>query len=205
MSARQLNLITVPTEDAVTRVAREAWKSILEARRANPLFKLTEDTLLGALRPVLAKELPKTKRLANGHNPLFDGLARGCGFDGKVTKAAGGQIASALKDILEVDPSVTGDELERTAKAVRRKYENAGPKAVAAHWHEFASARNVPRGTNGSAPVPLAPKGWLDALNQLYPDSTMSRGGRFEITAETDYAWAQLHHSVRDAILKAMK
>lgn len=49
------------------------------------------------------------------------------------------------------------------------------------------------------------PKGWLTALNERYPDSTLARGGSFEILNETDYQWARLTADVREAIIETLR
>ncbi len=188
---KQLNLAGVEkTEDAAARIGRAAFAAILDARRGNTDFRLTEAALITALRPAVTKELPKAARL-NGRNVLFDALAFGCGLLEPFTKSAAGQVAKALKEILEIDPAVTADELIHTATAVRRKYEGAGPMAVSTHWTSFYAARR-PKKTEAKAPV-----GWLARLNDKFPDSTKAVGGAFEITKETDYEWSQLDESIR--------
>ncbi len=133
---------------------------------------------------------PRAK-LVNGRNLLFDALACGCGLVEPYTASAAGQVAKALKEIQAIQPNVTAEELTATAKAVRRKFEDAGPIAVATHWHSFAASRRVKR------TEPKAPPGWLARLNERFPGSTKARGGAFEITKETDYEFSQLDESVR--------
>lgn len=82
---------------------------------------------------------PRAKSKPIARNQLFDALAEGCGYDkDKLTKAAARTIGAALSDIRGVCSEVTCDQITRIATAIRRKYDNAGPMAVAAHWHEFA-------------------------------------------------------------------
>ncbi len=42
-----------------------------------------------------------------------------------------------------------------------------------------------------------APPTWLQTLNELYPDSTMARGGLFEIKNETEHEWRKLDYSIQ--------
>lgn len=203
MSGKQLDLLKTPPDDAAVRIARAAFAAILTARDGNPAFRLTEAALVDCLRPALAKEFPKAVRTprVNGRNPLFDALAAACGFTEPHTKSAGGQVARALKEVLEIDPTATPEEITRTASAVLRKYEGAGPIAVSAHWHEFSSARRK----RDAKATEKGPDGWLKRLNELYPDSTLATGGRFAIDKETDYAWAQLAPSLRAELATALR
>ena len=200
MSVKQLSFDGVGTDDAATRIGHTVWAAIMDARRGNPAYRLTEDSLVAALRPAVAAELPKAPRPAarvNGRNTLFDALAAACGLEAPFTKSAAGQVAKAMNEIAKAFPSVDAAEMTRVALAVRKKYENAGPIAVSAHFHEFV--RKVrPKAQ------PTAPAGWLAKLNELFSDSTLAKGGRFEITKETEYQWLQLDPQIRAMILAAM-
>lgn len=143
MSA-QLILAGVSAEDAASRVARETFAAIQEARKADPEFRLTEKTLGDCLRPALAKEMPKAARIA-GRNVLFDALADGCGLKAPFTDSAGGQVAKALKEIRAAFPEVAADDLKKVAATICRKYEGAGPMAVSSHFHEFYSTAKKSR------------------------------------------------------------
>ncbi len=200
MSIKQLGLDGIGSEDAATRVGRATFKTLLDAKRANPSFRTTEAALIDAIRPHVLAELPKAKRVG-GRNVLFDALAAGCGLTAPFTKSAAGQVAQALKEILEVQPGVAADELTRVAKDVLKKYDGAGPKAVSAHWGEFAASHKRKAGPAH----PVAPLGWLATLNRLFPESAQAKGGMFEIEKETDYQFARLDAEVRNAILEAMR
>jgi len=196
VSVKQLSFDGVGTDDAATRVGHAAWLAIMEQRRSVPEFRLTEEILITALRPALTKELPKQARV-NGRNVLFDALAAACGMQEPFTKSASGQVGKAISEIAKAFPTVDAAEMTRVATAVRKKYENAGPIAVSAHFHEFVR-KTRPK------PVATAPTGWLAKLNELFADSTLAKGGRFEITKETEYQWLQLDPNIRAMILAAM-
>lgn len=196
MSAKQLSLLSVPAEDAATRIAHSAWEAIMAARRGNPAYRLTEDALVVALRAPLAKELPKVARIA-GRNVLFDALAAACGLTEPFTASAAGQVGKALAEIVKAFPAVDADELTRVALAARKKYEGAGPMGISSHFHEFVR-KSRPK------PQMTAPAGWLAKLNELFPDSTLAKGGRFEIERETEYNWLQLDEKTRATITKAL-
>jgi len=54
--------------------------------------------------------------------------------------------------------------------------------------------------------MPPAPKGWLAALRDLYPQAIyFMKGGDFEITDESDTAWRWLTPNIREAIINKMK
>ena len=165
----------MPPEDAATRVARGCWAAILAARAGNPAYKLTEDALEACLRPALAKELPKKARAVNGRNPLFDAIAagfgHGAGYNGKITRAAAATIGKALAEIREVDPTVTAEDLERGCRYVRKKYENAGPMALSAHWDECATHRTERTRTQRTDIYREPPTGWREVARKRYPDS----------------------------------
>lgn len=196
MSAKQVQLPGMPVDDAADRVGRATFAAILEARRLDPAFRLTELTLTGCLRASLALELPKTARIA-GRNQLFDALAAACGLEEPFTRSASGQVGKALAEIVKAFPAIDAPEITRCALAIRKKYENAGPVGVSAHFHEFV--RRAPKKPKATAPV-----GWLLKFNELYPDSTLSKGGMHEISKETEYAWGQLADKIRSEIMEAM-
>jgi hypothetical protein len=161
----------MPPEDAATRVARACWAAVMAARQGNPAYKLTEDALLAALRPALAKEMPKKARAVNGRNVLFDAIAAGFGHNGKITRAAAGTIGKALAEIREVDPTVTAEDLERGCRYVRKKFDNCGPMAVAAHWHEIATQRTERTRTAKMDIYQEPPTGWREVARKRYPDA----------------------------------
>lgn len=138
MSAKQLSLLAA--EDAATRIGRATFAAILAARKGNPSFKLTEEALIEYLRGPLTTELPHAKRVGR-RNPLFDALATACGYNGNMTRAEARTVGVALRDIVEADPTVQPEGITRTAAAVLKKFENAGPMAVAAHWSAFSHLR----------------------------------------------------------------
>ncbi len=199
MSAAQLSLDGVGTQDAADRIGSAVFACILAQRKGDSGFRLTEKTLVACLRPALAKELPKATRVGK-RNPLFDALAAGCGYSDPLTRTAAGQVAQALAEIKAVCPAVSADDLKRTALAVCKKYEGAGPKAVSAHWGSYGHLR-----ANGvKVSLPTAPAGWLAKLNELFPDSTMAKGGVHEIAKESEYNWLRLDPSIQAMLRKAI-
>lgn len=140
MTARQTSFDSIGSDDAASRIGHATFAAILEARQGDAAFRLTESALIAFLRPAIAKELPAVKRVA-GRNVLFDAMAEGCGLTPPFTVSRAGQIAKAVKQILEVEANVGPEDIKRTAVAVCKKYEGAGPMAVASHWDEFASSR----------------------------------------------------------------
>lgn len=189
----KLDVAVEKGEDAASRVGRAAFAVILAARKGNPAFRLTEAALVDALRPALAKELPKAARV-NGRNVLFDALAKGCGYNGDITRAAARTVGVALKEIREIEPNVTPEELTRTAEAVLKKFDGAGPMAVSAHWHSHAASRRAKK------TLAQAPAGWLGRLNEKFADSVYAKGAAFEIEHETDYEFWRLPASIREEL-----
>lgn len=198
--AKQLPLLTRPTdEDAAVRVGRATFAALMEHRRGNPDYKMTEAALIEAIRPSLARELPKPKRI-NKRNPLFDAIAHGFGHNGNITRAAAGTVAMALKQILEVDPAASTEDLARGCAYVRRKFESAGPMALASHWHEITkrSAERTKAARNDIYQEP--PPGWREAARKRFPDA-LDWGNSHNFST---MAWADVATAIRPDILKAL-
>lgn len=83
-------------------------------------------------------------------------------------------------------------------------------RRVFTNWLNNASRSAVvsPGGTkpaNGDKGAPRGPKGWLAALNERYPDSTLAKGGTFEIATETDYQWSRLTPDIREVLVTLLR
>jgi hypothetical protein len=178
MSVKQLFIDAIGEQDAAQRIGHAAFQAILALRKGDPAYRLTEASLIEAIRPALAKELPKAARIA-GRNVLFDALAAGCGLVEPFTASASGQVAKALKEIRTAFPSVSAEELTATAKAVRRKFEDAGPMAVSRHFADFSHAR---RKKDDKPDVYKEPVGW----------KTSAEAQRAVYGGVDDEAWAKI-------------
>lgn len=80
---------------------------------------------------------PKKERKPVERNPLLDALVETCGGDPLATTRSGwAQAATALRDIKEVFPEVTVDEIKAKASAYRRSHPewDLTPMALAKHW-----------------------------------------------------------------------
>ena len=77
-------------------------------------------------------------------NEVFDALVvvTGTPLD-QVTRALGGQVAAALRDIKEVCPEVTVEEVRKRAAVYRQKWPKVSlsPSALAKHWGSLGSEK----------------------------------------------------------------
>lgn len=167
---------TAETAPTVASFAQEVADAIFYARDAAQTAgrKFTKGDVIRIIADMDAKRTDKTtpkKRRAPGtpkppsapkptlRNVLFDALAVACGYHGKVNRVAARTIGAALAAILEVEPTVTADQLTRATLATKRKFPDSGPMAVAAHWHEFGGKAR----TAIAAPAPVSePAGWRE-------------------------------------------
>jgi len=96
-----------------------------------------KDTIL------LETEAPAKPVRVREKNPIFDALAEisGTPLD-QVTKAAAGQIVSAMRDIKAVAPEVTACEIHRRAGHYRQHFKDAtiSPSALAKWWGKCSDA-----------------------------------------------------------------
>lgn len=103
---------------------------------------------------------PAKAGATNGaRNPVFDALATACGvLPDQVTKALGGEIGTALRDIKQVSADVTPAEIGRRAKAYRDQWPNAtlSPSALAKWWAKFAPGA-AQKKEAGAPPVGVKP------------------------------------------------
>lgn len=162
-------------QDAALRIAiflmgeTKRWK----ADPANAKKVFTHATLAAMIRAKLLIEFPKPKKgpgRLNGRDLIFDAIALACEIDlESITRAAGGSIATAKRDILEASPNVSPEEIERRASLYGRKYRvSITPNGLAAHWPEF--------GGNGARKAVAAdlytePVNWRATLRRLYPNA----------------------------------
>jgi hypothetical protein len=82
-------------------------------------------------------EKPKKQRKPTQRNPLIDAIVEACGGDiPSTTRSAWVQAATALRDIKEVNPHATPDEIKAKAAAYRRLHRDwdLTPMALAKHW-----------------------------------------------------------------------
>lgn len=188
-------------DDPATRIARHLIADKNAFTAARPGVPYTLGLAANCIRAQLAVEYPppppKAKRaLVNGRNLHFDALAEACGYTGKVTKTAGGQVAAALKEILEVSPQATPDDIARTAKAVRKRFDNAGPKAVCAHWHDYSAERKRTDTAKKDIYTEPPPE-WRSVAKKLYADA-------LEWASPHDFAtmaWKDVNDTIRRGIL----
>lgn len=146
---------------------------------------------------------PAKKRLTNGRDLLFDAIARATGTnpDKPIPRGMAATIATAKRDILEIDARTTPEAITSRAETLRTTLPRGstwGPLALAKYWQTLEPKHiDAPK-------LPQGPKGWLATLNRIHPESMVARGGIFEIEKETDYAWTHLDSTVRHDIQKAM-
>ena len=91
----------------------------------------------------------RNRRANRNRDPILDVLAALDGSDlSQVTQGAWGAAAKARKDIMEVTPDVTPEEIQRRADRYRLKFPNSAltPSAVAKHWGAL-SAPALPQET----------------------------------------------------------
>lgn len=80
---------------------------------------------------------PKKERKPVERNPVLDALVETCGGDPLATTRSGwAQAATALRDIKEVFPEVTVDDIKAKALAYRKSHPewDLTPMALAKHW-----------------------------------------------------------------------
>jgi len=177
------------------RIARALIADKTAHAAANVGAPYTLGLAAACIRAQLAAEFPK-RQLVNGRNLHFDALAEACGYTGRITKTAGGTVAAALKDILEVSPQATPEEIARVAKAVRKRFESGGPKAVAGHWHEYSAERKRTN-TAKTDIYTEPPENWRGVARKLYPDA-------LEWPTVHDFAampWKEVNDTIRRGIL----
>lgn len=170
--------------DALCQRAKEL-KRRLEPKEVIETLQLEYEKALGA-------KIPRKER-----DRLFDALAEACHFTPPFTKSAAGQIARAIKEILEVNPTVTPEEMLRRARIILKKFDGrGGPMAVAAHWHEVSS---TPRTTAAKTdPYVEPPVVWRVMAAAKYPDAA-NWGNPHDFAT---MPWSEVSISLRPDILK---
>jgi len=139
---------------------------------SNPAKTDSSSTAAAPEGPDLAKKKKGDGAAAKPRprNELFDELVRMTGTPlNQVTKALGGAVAAALRDIKEVSPEVTAVDIQRRAAAYREKWPKMtlSPSALAKHWGSLGPAKKE----GGAAGVPeadLCPAGYEAACAALY-------------------------------------
>lgn len=109
---------------------------------------------------------------------------------------------------MESDPAMEGTDVRASlaeAKFWCKNNQRDCTRRFFTNWLLNPKNRKIISGGGREEKKPLngvehAPTGWLQVLNELYPDAVLARGGLFEIKAETDGEWAKLDKSVRLAI-----
>jgi hypothetical protein len=84
----------------------------------------------------------RNRRANRNRDPIIDALAALDGSDlSQVTQGAWGAAAKARKDIMDVTPDVTPEEIQRRADRYRLKFPNSAltPSAIAKHWGALAT------------------------------------------------------------------
>lgn len=189
-------------------ICRRIFDVVKADKRKVSAAAYTEAQALAVMEAQLRLEIPPSSKhyrpkrtpRVNGRDPIFDAIATAAGIDlSCITRAHGGRIATAKRDILEASPNVTPAEIAATAAAYRRAYRDAPctPTAIASHWAEFAKAR---RSANGSAPVSLytEPTGWRETLRKLYPTAS-------SIDEKCAGTWLELATYLRQEIVEASR
>jgi uncharacterized protein YdaU (DUF1376 family) len=89
---------------------------------------------------------PEKPKIARERNLHLDTLVSADGSDlSQVTRSAWSAASKALKDIREVSPDVTPEEIATRTANYRKQFPNAAisPSALAKHWARLATARPV--------------------------------------------------------------
>jgi hypothetical protein len=124
--------VNPPQTDRVTdRVDRE------EKRREDTTPNPLKGALPGKPSEGDKPQKPKKERKPVERNPVLDALVECCGGDvSTTTRSAWVQAATALRDIKEVSPQVTHDEIKEKASTYRRLHPDwdLTSSALAKHW-----------------------------------------------------------------------
>lgn len=120
---------------------------------------------------MIARKRRSTKAPARARNLFFDALAVGCGYNlNRIGRVAGSTIGAAVSDIREANPDATPEEIQTRARAIMKRYEKAGPMAVAAHYadREFGGGNPTKRALSD---VSIEPEGWREFALANWPDA----------------------------------
>jgi len=150
------------------------------------------ETLQAEYDKAVVAKMPRKER-----DKMFDALAEACRFQPPFTKSAAGQIARAIKEILEVNPTVTPEEMLRRARIILKRFEGkAGPMAVSSHWHTVSNSART--NTAKTDPYVEPPAGWREKAAAKYPDA-MNWGNPHCFAT---MPWSEVSISLRPDILK---
>jgi hypothetical protein len=87
---------------------------------------------------------PKKERKPVERNPVLDALVESCGGDiPSTTRSAWAQAATALRDIKEVQPNVTAEDIKAKASTYRRLHPDwdLTSSALSKHWGSLAERK----------------------------------------------------------------
>lgn len=87
---------------------------------------------------------PKKERKPVERNPVLDALVESCGGEvATTTRSAWVQAATALRDIKEVSPEVTADDIKAKAAAYRKAHPDwdLTPLALSKHWGSLSERK----------------------------------------------------------------
>lgn len=155
-----------------------------------------KETLFAEASP--SAEKTRKKRQPNA---LLEAIPAACGQDpAQVTGSTWSAYGKILREIKEVCPTVTPEEVHRRAACYRRKYPSAAitPHALAKHWAEFPQVAPVGIPVPAIAPTP-EPPGWKDILAREFPNCPYAPG-QYQFRE-----WALCSPSTRAAIEQAIR
>jgi hypothetical protein len=138
--------------------------------------------------------IPKAPK-KHARNPLLDALVACDGSNPEqVTGSAWAAAAKALKEIKEVAPEVTPEEIAARARVYKALMPNVsiGPSALAKHW-----ARCQPGRKQAELKPIEEPFDWRNWINENSPDTPYARGGEKE-----GAQWSELDRSYQTYLVE---
>lgn len=136
---------------------------------------------------------PHPKKPSRARNPIFDAL---CIFEGidpsHVTKQAAGRMGEARKQILEVSPDVTPDEIKLRGEKYVRLFPGISRTVMGlcSHWHKCGSSDR----TKAAKKDPYQePPNWKETALRMFPGTDVP-----------DLAWLNLPITIRADILSKL-
>lgn len=130
-------------------------------------------------------------------NEIIDALKLTCNMPEKLTRAMGKRLGTVAAQLKEVDPNVTGEEVQRRGAIILSKYgEKAGVFCIAMHWHETGPGPRTPMAKRS---IYVEPDNWRDVLRRIGKGWDQDMLNEM-LTAE----WLNISSTVRLDILKAI-